>query len=201
MTDITFTGPATKLDPDDIARAAQTLGCDPAAVAAVCHVESSGGGFLPDGRPKILFEAQTFHRLTMSRWDSAYPGISSPHWDRSLYGAPGGHQYDRLASAMQLDQSAALQSASWGLFQIMGTNYGRCGFVSIEAFVDAMVAGEGEHLDAFVGFIRSDTRLLAAIQGQDWPTFARLYNGPAYAENQYDTKLAAAFDAAHSLEA
>src|SRR5262249_39107639 len=31
-----------------------------------------------------------------------------------------------------------------------------------------------------------------ALRGHDWTTFARGYNGPAYAKNSYDTRLAAA---------
>jgi len=42
----------------------------------------------------------------------------------------------------------------------------------------------------------SDSRLLEALQGRDWPTVARLYNGPRYAENHYDTRLADAYAAA-----
>ena len=34
--------------------------------------------------------------------------------------------------------------------------------------------------------------MLAALQSKDWKTFARLYNGPGYAQNRYDEKLAKA---------
>ena len=34
---------------------------------------------------------------------------------------------------------------------------------------------------------------LAALQKKDWKAFARLYNGPAYAQNRYDEKLSTAF--------
>ena len=191
-----FYGEATRLTPDDIASAAAALGCDPAAVRAVCTVETNGGGFLADKRPKILFEAKTFHRLTGGQFDGSHPNISSPVWDRSLYGAAGAHQYDRLAEAMALDESAALKSASWGMFQLMGENFARCGHASVEDFASDMVESEGKQLDAFCDFVLTDPRLLAALRGCDWPTLARLYNGPGYADNHYDTKLAAAYAAA-----
>ena len=54
-----FAGPATPLDEDDIAEAAKKLDCEVAAVRAVVDVESRGG-FLADGRPKILFERHYF---------------------------------------------------------------------------------------------------------------------------------------------
>jgi len=47
---------------DDYSRAADLLGVDVATIRAVCDVETSGSGFLPDGRPKILFEGHVFWR-------------------------------------------------------------------------------------------------------------------------------------------
>jgi hypothetical protein len=35
--------------------------------------------------------------------------------------------------------------------------------------------------------------MLAALQKKDWKAFARLYNGPAYAQNRYDEKLCNAY--------
>ncbi|WP_269719454.1 N-acetylmuramidase domain-containing protein [Aeromonas veronii] len=32
--------------------------------------------------------------------------------------------------------------------------------------------------------------MLKALQGRKWADFARRYNGPAFKENDYDTKLA-----------
>src|SRR3954463_7321072 len=109
-----FAGTATPLTEEAIAAAADRLRCPRAAIEAVCEVESAGSGFLPDKRPKILFEAHIFGQLTNNRWTRSHPGISAPRWDRSLYGATGAHQYDRLAEAIQLDRFAALQSPSWG---------------------------------------------------------------------------------------
>ncbi len=35
--------------------------------------------------------------------------------------------------------------------------------------------------------------LKEALQKRDWRNFARRYNGPAFARNQYDCRMAAAF--------
>src|SRR6478736_4437274 len=186
---LAFSGPATPLDDAAIADAAQKLGCEVAAVRAVIDVESRGG-FLPDGRPKILFERHFFSRLTGHQFDGSHPDISNPQFGG--YGAGGAHQYDRLAEAIPLNRDAALRSASWGLFQIMGDHCQTLGFADAEAFVAAMVSGEAAQLDAFVAFVKVNG-LADELARHDWTGFARRYNGPAFATNKYDTKLAAAY--------
>jgi hypothetical protein len=183
-----FTGNPAPLTPADHVRAAAALGCPVAAVRAVVEVESKGG-FFPDGRPRILFERHKFSAFTLHRWDETHPAISAP--------TPGGYlggrrEYDRLGEAIALDRTAALKSASWGAFQLMGFNHQPCGYGDVESFVAAMVSGHPAQLDAFVAFVRH-AGLAAALATQDWPAFARGYNGPAYARFAYDTKIAAAY--------
>lgn len=183
-----FAGPATPLDDEAIENAARKIGCQVAAVRAVIDVESRGG-FLADKRPKILFERHYFSRLTGRQYDASHPAISNPNWG----GYKGGTaEYDRLGEAISLDRDAALRSASWGAFQIMGDNYRVCGFQSAEDFVAAMVAGEPAQLDAFVAFVKKN-HLDDELIRTDWAGFARGYNGPAYRANKYDEKLAAAY--------
>jgi hypothetical protein len=189
-----FIGAATPLDPADIAAEAARLGCEPAAVWAVCDVESAGSGFLSDGRPKLLFEAHVFGKLTHHRWDADYPNISAPFWNWAQYGPAGAHQYDRLADALALDQTAALEAASWGLFQILGANFAICGFAAVEDYVAVMCRSGADQLQAFGEFCRHNG-LDRFLQAQDWTRFALGYNGPAEADNGYDTKLAAAYQA------
>jgi hypothetical protein len=186
---LAFSGPATPLDDAAIGAAAEKIGCEAAAVRAVIDVESHGG-FLPDGRPKILYERHFFSRLTGRKFDGSHPGISSP--SAGGYGAGGAHQYDRLNEAVALDRDAALRSASWGLFQVMGDNCKALGYADAEAFVAAMVSGEAAQLDAFVGFVKVN-RLADELIRHDWAGFARGYNGKEFRKNRYDEKLAAAY--------
>ena len=44
----------------------------------------------------------------------------------------------------------------------------------------------------FTAFIQSN-RLDTCLRNKDWAGFAKRYNGPAYAENQYDKKLEKAY--------
>jgi hypothetical protein len=167
------------------------------ALKAVAEVESSGGGFLaaPDRRPKILFEGHIFHRLTAGRYSEAHPNLSYPKWDRKQYAGSLAGEWKRLEKAAALDQSAALQSASWGAFQIMGFNYALCGFDSIGRFVDCHASGAEGQLEAFANLLsRPGSPLIQPLQQKDWAKFASLYNGPGYLKNRYDTKLATAYD-------
>jgi N-acetylmuramidase len=191
-----FTGAALPLTAADVTEVAAQLGCEPAAIWAVCDVESAGSGFLPDKRPRILFEAHVFGKLTRHRFDAAHPNVSAPLWNWARYGAGGAHQYDRLAEAIAIAdgqwRTAALESASWGLFQILGVNFGQCGFAAVEEYVAAMCDSERRHLMAFTEFCRRGG-LDRFLRARDWIRFALGYNGPAEANNGYDTKLAAAY--------
>ena len=87
-------------------------------------------------------------------------------------------------------------ATSYGAFQIMGFNHEVCGFNSPQDMITAMATPEGQ-LQAFAGFIEGNPRIHNALKAKDWATFASGYNGPAYAQNNYDNKMAAAY-ARHS---
>jgi len=173
-------------------RIAQELEVELPALKAVVDVESNGEAFLPDGRPKILFEAHHFSRLTKHKYDVTHPRISSRKWNRKLYVGGVGEHF-RLESAVALDRLAALKSASWGMFQIMGFNYTACGFDSMQKFVNAMYKDEDAQFTAFATFLKNNPRMLRALQRKKWDQFADAYNGPGYKLNRYDTKLEQAY--------
>lgn len=181
-----FTARGAPLTNDGLTEALNKLGAAAAALWAVLSVETSGCGYLPDRRPKILFERHRFHKLTNGRFDAIDPDVSAP--TPGGYGPSGAHQYVRLHAAMQLDREAALKSASWGLGQIMGENHKAAGFDSVQKMVDAFVEGEDQQLKGMAAFI-AGSPMKSALKDRDWQTFARLYNGPNYAANQYDGHL------------
>lgn len=197
----------------DFRIAANKLGCTVAQIRAVDEVESGGGWFTdvradilnldgPGGfidgpnLPKILFEAHIFDKETGGRFRASHPNLSSAKWNRALY-VGGQGEWGRLHRAMLLDRRAALMSASVGRYQIMGFNYRATGFLTVEAFWDAMMTSEAEQLQAFVAFIRASnlTNELRAISGnaETCRAFAAGYNGQAYSKNSYHSKIAAAF--------
>jgi hypothetical protein len=185
------------LTDDDFAKAAKKLNCDVAAIKAVAEVESSGNGFLSDGRVKILFEGHQFYKYTKGAYATSNPTICFKKWTRDFYtkGANadirGAGELARLEQAMALDRTAALLSASYGKFQIMGFNFAVAGFKTVDEFYDAMQVSEGEHLNAFCNYIKGNS-LDDELRTHNWAGFAYRYNGPEYKKNQYDTKLAKA---------
>lgn len=176
------------LSESDYVEAAALLKCDVPAIKAVAEVESSGAGFLKDGRPKILFERHKFSGFTKGRYNKSHPDISGA---RGGYGAAGAHQWDRFNTAFALDSSAAIQACSWGRFQVMGFNFRVCGFKNPEDLRAAMEKSEGEHLKAFCNFITGNS-LDGPLRKHQWAKLAEGYNGAAYRDNKYDVKLAAA---------
>lgn len=181
-----FAGSGRPLSKEGLEYALSIAQLDSVHVWAVLCVETSGCGFLPDRRPKILFERHVFSRLTGGQYDSDDPDISAP--TAGGYGPSGAHQYTRLAAAIASDRSAALRSGSWGLGQIMGENFEEAGFDDIESMVAAMASGEDAQLLAMLAFIKS-RKLDEFLRMRDWSNFARLYNGPDYASHNYDGLL------------
>lgn len=179
------------LTDDDFESAAYRIGCDVAAVKAVADVESSGEGFLSDGRAKILFEGHIFYKYTRGKYSASNPTVCYTPWTKKYY-LGGLREYDRLKEAEGLDQTAARLSASYGKFQIMGFNFPHCGYRTVDDFYEAMQLSEAEHLSAFLEYVRH-ANLDEALKEHNWARFARGYNGPEYWKNSYDKKIEAAY--------
>ncbi|RRV35545.1 DUF3380 domain-containing protein [Stutzerimonas stutzeri] len=190
---------AKLLKRQDLQQAADRLGVPLASVMAINQVESRGEGFASNGRPVILFERHVMHArlqangLSVAEVD-AIAAKQPALVNRKAGGYIGGTaEHQRLAQAQQLHAIAALESASWGLFQIMGYHWQRLGYHDAQHFADTMALSEAAQLDAFVTFIETEPALHKALKARKWAEFARRYNGPAYAKNLYDVKLARAY--------
>jgi hypothetical protein len=183
-----FQNQGRPLSDDGMNHICSTLGVSEPEVWAIMSVETRGFGFLQDRRPQILFERHIFHKLTSGKHDNGNTDISSAKAGGYI-GGPG--EYSRLEKAMKLDQTAALQSASWGIGQVMGSNYKVAGFNSVDDMAAEMVNDENAQLLAMANFIKGNG-LDSALQHQNWESFARGYNGTDFKKNEYDTRLAAA---------
>lgn len=195
-----FKGAATRLDSLDISLLAHRIAVGEDEVHAFAEVEAAGSGFDRQGRPKMLFEPHVFYRnLKGAERDQAVrAGLAYRRWGERPYPADS---YDRLKQAQEINQSAALKSASWGRFQVLGENYAMCGYASVEQMVKEMMEDEENHLEAGINYILSagiddDLRRLAALtratRPEDCVSIVRVYNGPGYARNNYHVKFAKA---------
>lgn len=179
-------------------QAGSELGVSGTVVRTVCAVETGGSGFLPDGRCIILFERHKFYFYLVQKYGQAQVNTLMSQGNSDICNStPGGYvggagEYPRFNRAFAIDQTCAMMSASWGLFQIMGENFNFCGFSDVGSFVTAVRTSEGLQLEAFVAFCQKyvSGQLQTALRSKVWATFARFYNGSNYAQNQYDTKLA-----------
>ncbi len=184
------------LTTEDFEAAAAELGCDVPAIQAVAEVESPRGGFLPDGRPTVLFERHKFYQFTQAEFADSHPDLCNPE--------PGGYargrnqiersinEWKRAEQAFQLNEGAAMMAMSWGRFQIMGFNFRLCGCDNIKEFVAAMSESEQQQLQLFINFLQS-ANLDDELRDHEWRAFARGYNGPSYARNNYHVKIARAY--------
>lgn len=186
------------LSEQDFQKAAERLGVEVAAIKAVKEVESgSHGAFLASGRPPILFEGHIFWKELKKRGidpaskQAGNEDVLYEKWSRKYLG--GEKEYTRLEKAEKIQEEAALASASWGMFQILGNNYKECGENSVYAFVEKMRRSESDQLTLFVTYLEK-RRLQVYLKNKDWAGFACKYNGPEYKQNKYDEKLEAAYN-------
>ncbi len=191
------------LSEQNLQQAAESLNIEVAAIKAVNEVESRGEGFLND-QPVILFERHVFWKRLKGVGIDPRPlqagneDILSTQWGGYIGGVA---EYGRMTRAQMINSAAALESASWGLFQIMGYHWKALGYDDVKDFVVRMQHSEADHLEAFVRFLKANRleRYLRLAEGQDslqlsnFTHFARRYNGPMYERNHYHTKMMKAY--------
>ena len=192
-----FHGAAEKLKPEDISAAAESLGVEVAAFRAVLSVETGGSGFDASGRPKALFERHYFYRFLNNQPEkqqqAVEAGLAYPKYGEKPYPKGSDAVYAEIQAACEIDQEAALKSVSWGLGQIMGSNFTIAGCSSVLEMVEQAKESEKNQLQQMANFIHQNG-LVDELQNKDWAGFAKRYNGPAYQSNQYDVKLASAYE-------
>ena len=171
---------------------AKELGVEVRNILAVYNVETGGSAFTKEGIPKLLFERHHFSKYTNHIYDKTNSDISG--LKRSKYGSYK-EQLKYIKEAYVLDPVAAVKSASFGAFQILGSNYGLAGYSNMNDFYKDMISTDANiHLNAFISFV-TKKGLIDELKTEDWHEFARGYNGKNYdkkgsASKNYDKKMA-----------
>lgn len=143
-----------------------------AQLMALIEVETGGKGFDKDtGKIIIQFEPSWFKKKA--------PYAPSGLW--SLNGVERQKQeWLAFNSAFKINQTAALESTSIGLPQIMGFHWKRLGYQSVNAMWDDFKLGLENQIEGLVKFIKTDAELHKSLLNKDWHTVAVHYNGANY---------------------
>ena len=182
------------LSETDFIEVAEALGVEVAAIKAVVEIEAgkTHEGFSAPGRPLINFDLSMFRRfasrrgINLAKYGKSHPVVFNSHRGSQT------RAHNRLEAARTIHPEAAVEGTFWGMFQIGGFNWQRCGAESIEDFERRMSRSERDQLDLFAEFI-SSTGLLKHLREKNWAAFARGYNGPSYASRRYHTRMASAY--------
>lgn len=188
-----------RLTERDYEEVAAELGVDVAAIKAVVDVEAgkSHQGFWDEGKPLINFDLGVFRRMaqrnkiSLGKYSRSHSVVFARP-DARRYGSQQAAEQARVDAAMEIDSLTAIQGTFWGMFQIGGFNWKKCGAASPEEFHRLMSRSERDQLELFAEFIKH-SGLLPALKAKNWRKFASVYNGPSYASRGYHTKLANAY--------
>lgn len=186
------------LTEDDFVEVAQRLGVEVAAIKAIVDIEAgrTHEGFSAPGKPLINFDLTMFRRfatkrgVNLAKYTKSHPAVFNSHRGSQTLANL------RLDAAKTINRHAAIEGTFWGMFQIGGFNWKKCGAESIDDFEAKMSRSERDQLDLFAEFI-VNSGLLEPLKTKDWARFARGYNGPSYARRGYHTRMAQAY-ARHS---
>lgn len=188
-----------RLTDEDFREVAEELGVEVAAIKAVTEIEAgkTHQGFWAEGKPVINFDLTMFRRMArrngvaLGKYSRSHAVVfARPNTAR--YGSQQAAQQARLDAARSIHNTSAIQGTFWGMFQIGGFNWKKCGAKSIDEFVELMCRSERDQLEMFATFIRN-AGLLDALRKRNWSAFARGYNGPGYASRRYHTRMASAY--------
>lgn len=195
-----YVGSATPLQPGDVSNVAASINVPEASLRAVIEVEASGKAFDSGGHPTFLFEPHLFYKnVSKDKLASAIKqGLAYPRWK-----GPGSYpktpqlRWEQFQKAVALDEVAAIKSASWGLGQILGSEYVEAGFNSPQELLVAFCNSELSQLQGMASLIRArglDADLRGFPAMVNCRHFALRYNGAAYEKNNYHNKLHDAYN-------
>ncbi|HWD13846.1 N-acetylmuramidase family protein [Pseudochrobactrum sp. sp1633] len=178
-------------------QAGQMHNLDPAALAAIAQTES--GGIVTTrikGRdePLIRFEGHYFDkRLSPAEQATARAlKLSSPKAGAIPNPAGQAARWQMLERAARIDRVAAYESTSWGVGQVMGAHWHWLGYPSVEEMTETVRSSVTQQIELMTRFIVYGN-LRDVLNKHDWRKLAHSYNGPLFAKNKYDLKLAQAY--------
>ena len=172
--------------PEMVAQVAASLQIEPAALEALRRVET-GAASKPDA---IRFEPHVFLRSRPDlRGQIPYTRSRRGAWSTTA-SETGRAAFDR---AFALAPKDAVESASWGLWQVMGWALLKQWPEPVEACCQFFASPEPVSYALLSNWIRENQRFLTAIRSKDWIRVARIYNGNGPNVDNYASKMLAAY--------
>lgn len=157
-----------------IKEVAREFGFEWRVIASFIEVETGGRGFDPATKKIIIqFEPAWFRKhepyAPSGNWSVNKVDVQSKEWIA-------------FNNAFAINKESAMKSTSIGLGQIMGFHYARLGYKSVGEMWDDAKKSIDRQLWQICQFLKTDRKLLIAIQQKDWHTVASIYNGSGYKE-------------------
>ena len=114
----------------DLTAGAKRLGVPEIVIRAIAEVETQGEGYLPDGRPKILFERHRMYFYLSQKRGKAFADKMMSQYPNVINTQTGGYhgnaaEYTRLALAKQIENKEQL-------FYLILDSESTIGFIGIE---------------------------------------------------------------------
>lgn len=173
---------------------AAKLGCEKEVIMAIGKQECGNEPFfLNDTHAKILYERHYMYRGLkkekkysidkMQELEQTKSNIIF-HSGYSSYGTYK-NQVERLDEAKKIDADCAIQSCSWGRFQVMGVNYKGL-YNTPQDLESAQNKCEIQHLVLFYNEVKDNSALVKAMKEKDWDKIAYNYNGPNWKNQNPD---------------
>ena len=193
FTEVSCSGNGCLIAEWDYKKVAEDLGVEKEVLKAIAKQESHGRSFYLDGQATILFERHIMRRCLIKKGYSIdqvnklqddYPDIVNTQG-----GSYNVSSYTKLGIAKKIDYDCAVQSCSWGKFQVMGLYYSNL-YSSPSELEEAMNKCELQQFRYFLSYLKNTNGMIIALKNKDWESIARLYNGanwkkqnPKYASN------------------
>lgn len=175
-----------KIDNKDIKLLACEFDLKEASIKAVLEVESGGQGFdRTTGKIIIQFEPSWFKRKA--------PYTPSGKWSQNGVERQSA-EWIAFNDAYKKNATAAMESTSVGLMQVMGFHYKLLGFKSVGDMWDYAKKSEYNQLRLGLLFIKSNPKMFTALKTNNFDVFAYYYNGSAYKKFNYHTRMKEAFN-------
>jgi hypothetical protein len=178
---------------------AKLLNIPASSVVAVLAAESGGRTFGPDGRIIIRFEVHLFYRnwgeqnqAVFNRYFAYDTSAPANAWKSHRWRPDENSQWQNVHTdqkqewtvfefARKLDDTSALFSTSMGAPQVMGFNFRRLGYDSVQRMFENFTRSAHAQVIAMFDFVKgtgATSEAIGALQKGDFLTFASIYNGP-----------------------